>query len=406
MTDTAAPFDDVTLFGGRGFAFREVRALIRGMLGSATMGVAAVATVGASAATVAVAGVWMVGVALSGNPHLQARAPAGPARLALADPLALPQSSFEAKWALASLAVTTARRPVRRAANRQVARADSTILSPHPLSQLHAKHKFHVEHEVQVEVKHEAAAVPALPQVAKLTPPARPVPVERHAARPAPRPAVVATVHVPLPRARPVHPEIAVAPTTKPAHQVAAVTTPAVQERTAPHETKKTVKKAPVLPGPDSRTALYDIAGHTVYLPDGTQLEAHSGLGYRRDDPRFIKVKNLGPTPPNVYDLTLRERLFHGVRAVRMIPVTGSKMFGRDGMLAHSYMLGASGQSNGCVSFRDYDKFLHAFLGGKVDRLVVVRNLDEAPARLASLTRARHSGGYRYAANEINPLSW
>src|SRR6202034_1910617 len=29
----------------------------------------------------------------------------------------------------------------------------------------------------------------------------------------------------------------------------------------------------------DQQTAVYDISGHTVYLPDGTQLEAHSGLG-------------------------------------------------------------------------------------------------------------------------------
>ena len=50
-------------------------------------------------------------------------------------------------------------------------------------------------------------------------------------------------------------------------------------------------------------------------------------------------------------------------------------MFGRDGMLAHTYMLGPNGQSNGCVSFRNYDKFLQAFLKGEVDRMVVVPKL-------------------------------
>jgi hypothetical protein len=45
---------------------------------------------------------------------------------------------------------------------------------------------------------------------------------------------------------------------------------------------------------------------------------------------------------------------------------------GRVGLLAHTYMLGASGASNGCVSFRDYDKFLQAYLRGEVQRLVVV----------------------------------
>jgi hypothetical protein len=32
-------------------------------------------------------------------------------------------------------------------------------------------------------------------------------------------------------------------------------------------------------PDVDSHTAIYDIAAHTVYLPDGHRLEAHSGLG-------------------------------------------------------------------------------------------------------------------------------
>jgi hypothetical protein len=157
------------------------------------------------------------------------------------------------------------------------------------------------------------------------------------------------------------------------------------------------------LPG---RTALYDITRHTVYMPDGKRLEAHSGLGFRRDNPRYIKVKNRGPTPPNVYKLTLRKRLFHGVRAVRMTPVNESKMFGRDGMLAHSYMLGSSGQSNGCVSFKNYDRFLQAFLKGKVDHIVVVRNLDDAPRRLAGLARVHDSGGNRFAANEITGSTW
>ena len=114
----------------------------------------------------------------------------------------------------------------------------------------------------------------------------------------------------------------------------------------------------------DSRTAIYDITARTVYLPNGKRLEAHSGLGSRLDDARFVRTKMQGPTPPNVYNLTLRERLFHGVRAIRLTPVDDGKMFGRDGMLAHTYMLGPSGQSNGCVSFRNYDAFLSAFLKG------------------------------------------
>ena len=125
----------------------------------------------------------------------------------------------------------------------------------------------------------------------------------------------------------------------------------------------------------ESHTAIYDIAARTVYLPNGQRLEAHSGLGSRLDDPRYINAKGQGPTPPNVYNLTLRERLFHGVRAIRLVPVDDRKMFGRDGILAHTYMLGPNGQSNGCVSFRNYPAFLTAFLKGEVDRLVVVEHL-------------------------------
>jgi hypothetical protein len=80
-----------------------------------------------------------------------------------------------------------------------------------------------------------------------------------------------------------------------------------------------------------------------------------------------------------VYALSLRERPFHGVRALRLTPVEPDKMFGRDGILAHSYLLGPNGQSNGCVSIGDYPKFLNAFLNGEIDRLVVVERLTDPP---------------------------
>ena len=38
----------------------------------------------------------------------------------------------------------------------------------------------------------------------------------------------------------------------------------------------------------DDQTAVYDISAHMVYLPDGTKLEAHSGLGSKLDDPRYV----------------------------------------------------------------------------------------------------------------------
>ena len=135
----------------------------------------------------------------------------------------------------------------------------------------------------------------------------------------------------------------------------------------------------------DEHTAIYDISAHKVYLPDGRRLEAHSGLGSRMDDPRYVSEKGRGPTPPNVYDLTLREESFHGVRALRLTPVGTGNMFGRDGMLAHTYMLGSNGQSNGCVSFSDYQAFLNAYLNGDVTRLVVVDHLATPPSPKTAL---------------------
>jgi len=110
-------------------------------------------------------------------------------------------------------------------------------------------------------------------------------------------------------------------------------------------------------------------------MPDGTQLEAHSGLGDLLDDPRHTDEKMRGATPPNVYDLELRQELFHGVRALRLIPADEQKAFGRAGLLAHTFMLGPNGDSNGCVSIRKYDVFLQAYLDHKIRRLVVVASL-------------------------------
>jgi len=130
-----------------------------------------------------------------------------------------------------------------------------------------------------------------------------------------------------------------------------------------------------ISPEPDSvaGTAVYDISARTVTLPSGEVLEAHSGLGEAMDNPRYVHLRMRGSTPPGTYTLTERERLFHGVRAIRLNPVGGSAaIHGRDGLLAHTYMLRQPGASNGCVSFRDYNRFLQAFLRGEVRRLVVV----------------------------------
>jgi Protein of unknown function (DUF2778) len=180
---------------------------------------------------------------------------------------------------------------------------------------------------------------------------------------------------------------------------------------------KSTVAKARVRPvqprrevpalDDDGRVAIYDITARTVYLPSGRRLEAHSGLGEYMDNPRYQHLRMRGVTPPNVYKLTMRERLFHGVRAIRLNPVDEGRMHGRAGILAHTYMLGPNGQSNGCISFNDYPEFLNAYLRGEITHIAVVERLESTPGRLAAgslpdsvkdLLKATDRGSRQYAA--------
>jgi hypothetical protein len=127
----------------------------------------------------------------------------------------------------------------------------------------------------------------------------------------------------------------------------------------------------------DRSTAVYDISAHTVYLPDGSKLEAHSGLGDKLDDPRSAPIRMRGVTPPHIYELTPREALFHGVPALRLNPIGGEdSIYGRSGLLAHTFMLGPNGDSNGCVSFKDYNAFLNAYRNQGIKRLAVVARVE------------------------------
>ena len=145
-----------------------------------------------------------------------------------------------------------------------------------------------------------------------------------------------------------------------------------------PDETAK--PQNPMLGGSapyDRQTAVYDITAHVVYLPDGSRLEAHSGLGSKLDDPRSSNIRMHGVTPPHIYELTPREALFHGVPALRLTPIGGEDaIFGRSGLLAHTYMLGPNGDSNGCVSFKDYNAFLNAYRNQGIKRLAVVARVE------------------------------
>lgn len=133
---------------------------------------------------------------------------------------------------------------------------------------------------------------------------------------------------------------------------------------------------APVAPIPNPGTkkvAIYDITNGVVHMPNGTKLEAHSGIGKMRDNPKYTHVKMNGPTPPGTYKLSMREKPFHGVAAIRLTSVDGKHPQGRTGLLAHTYLLRSNpGDSHGCVAFKNYDKFLAAFRRGEITHMVIV----------------------------------
>lgn len=384
MSSTATAFYDATLYESRTLPLLDARRLGRVACAAgktAIIAAAAVAAVGATIGTVTFAAAWLLNTTISANPHITGQAPRGPetlalvrqaSRMAAATDLSIPTvpsydvadvpQTFESKWVFAP------------------APAQAPAIEPeHPM------------------VQARLAPTP-LPKAA----PAREAGVPLPQARPASAPVEVASAPV-IEFVGPPAPQLvaAVAPPAAAPQQVAAVVppppvAPAIEKRVAPQPVHN---KSVALPELDSRTAIYDISARTVYLPSGKKLEAHSGLGEKMDDPRHVNVRMRGATPPNVYQLTLREKLFHGVRAIRLNPVDEGKMFGRDGILAHTYMLGPNGQSNGCVSFKDYDAFLNAYLNGEVDRMVVVSHMGDVPPALTA--KVRRGPVSRYASSEV-----
>ena len=347
MSSAVATFPDVTLFDGRLLAPRAGRSLLGGAM--AGLGTVAAACVLAAAAMASAA--WLIGTTLSINPTFHAKGSIGLATVGVPN-----QRLALAGTAHLSDSVHLAGRERRLNWKRETELARAAIPAPAPVAVGPLPEKRPAEVAINVP--------PAQPTLPKPVANDVPLPPQRPPAAP----------HMAAKN------ESAPAPVSKATPQVALVTPPP-----APAKTPSLL---------DDRTAVYDISAHTVYLPNGKRLEAHSGLGYRRDNPRYIDQKNRGPTPPNVYDLALRENRFHGVRAIRLNPADEDKMFGRDGMLAHTYMLGPTGQSFGCVSFKNYPAFLQAYLNGEVGRLVVVPHLDGPPARVA-----RAANAARYALN-------
>lgn len=140
-------------------------------------------------------------------------------------------------------------------------------------------------------------------------------------------------------------------------------------------------------PGNDTKVAVYDVSNATVYMPDGTRLRAHSGIGKMRDNPRYEHVTMKGPTPAGVYRLTMREQRFYGVEAIRMTSIDGRDPKNRTGLLTHTNLLRGQIGSHGCVAFQNYQPFLRAFKRGQISMLVVVPELPSSPTQLAALYR-------------------
>lgn len=194
---------------------------------------------------------------------------------------------------------------------------------------------------------------------------------------------------VPVPRSRPVQADLSAQIASSQAY---ADTNPRVDHRNFFEKFTDKIRLASLTPGDgllgrapdlaalgyDSKTAVYDIKAKALYLPSGVAIEAHSGMGALMDDPDHVDQRMVGATPPATYDLKPREKLFHGVRALRMTPTDGTSALGRVGLLTHTYMLGPRGDSNGCVSIKDYDRFLKAYDNGEFNRLVVVPSLSGA----------------------------
>lgn len=194
---------------------------------------------------------------------------------------------------------------------------------------------------------------------------------------------------VPMPRSRPVQADFS---SQIASSQAYADANPRVDNRNFFEKFTDKIKLASLTPGDgllgkapdlaalgyDSRTAVYDITAKALYLPSGVALEAHSGMGALMDDPDHVDQRMVGATPPATYDLKPREKLFHGVRALRLTPTDGTSALGRVGLLTHTFMLGPRGDSNGCVSIKDYDRFMKSYDNGEFNRLVVVRSLSGA----------------------------
>ena len=297
MTSATATFPSVILCDRRVFAFGNfARVIVHGVI-SAT---AATAVTCATLALVLAAAGWIVGLAISANPHLHASALIESQRFA-------PSDRFAGVWrarvagALRPVAIANPRRPVRRDPSRATMVARWNPFAPQTV----APGRFvpfarrHLAATTPGQARHRPAQVaelgidtPPRPAVAAASP--------KHMADQEARLLTLAPrIRLPLPRPADA-PRLASKPEAARSAEVKAA--PLVTASIAAPPASITGRRRPpsqdgdaAIPRleSDKRTAIYDIEAHTVYLPNGKRLEAHSGLGHRLDDPRYVKARNL-----------------------------------------------------------------------------------------------------------------
>ena len=272
MPYRAAALPNVTAFNVRAFALGDYR---RKLLGGVALGLGAVAAIAVVGGAATMAAAWMLSSSLSANAHLR---PAGVVALEAAELprphrtltetaslVGVPHSLYEApEIAVAELAPAAALAPVRR------------FPISRPPAQLCARLR-------QSGSPNEQWGTPCRRRVRRL------LRMREIARASMPAPALQAPRAVPMQVPAAPAPAPAPAPSPAPATLFTSITD--FLKRLTP---RFAYNNPDVHPTPDSHTAVYDIESHTVYMPNGERLEAHSGLGSQIDDPRYVSERGEG----------------------------------------------------------------------------------------------------------------
>ena len=285
----AATLPNVSAFNVRPVALGDYR---RKLLGGVALGLGAVAAVAITGGAATMAAAWLLSSSLSSNSNLR---PAGVVALEAAELprphrtltetaslVGAPHSIYEAPETM------VAELPAAEAPARTAVAAPVAVPLPTP-RQAPPKHVAEQTNDIPVPSARPLAAAPspapAQQIAAHQTPvqaPAQPTPTQQTPAQLTPAKSEIA--RAPMTPPQPAEPQVPAAPAPAPAP----TSPPATASITdfLKRLTPRLAYNNPDVRTPDSHTAVYDIEAHTVFMPSGQKLEAHSGLGSRMDDPR------------------------------------------------------------------------------------------------------------------------